>query len=337
MKFIAAFLLVMVTGASAQAQRIVAYGDSITNGLGISPATQMYRNQIGGVLNLPVVNRAVDGDMAGDVSTDTLTFQPLASDKVFMMIGTNDERIYGTSPALRAISMEAIRDAAVIATAPVRTVASAMTLGGTWTATPGFFGSYTDNAGSTASASICGSTIWFSYVATAWSMGHGVATVTIDGTLVDTVHGDAGGIALATQNHPSTPWFPATKRYGGLSSGCHTVQITTTVTGQRFYVEWLAGSAQPAGAPLYLSNVIRMNAAGYATYGGSDANIASYNSDIAALAAELVGDGRNVTLIDNWSAINPATDMQSDGIHLSAYGNVKVTINNCNQGGLGCL
>lgn len=311
-------------GGYAHAQRLITAGDSTVFGLGLT-APQMFANRLAGDLHLPLVNRAVNGNQVGDLSMDSLVFQPLATDTEVIQV-VNDQRIYGINAALQEVAVEALRDVIVKATAPVRVLPQAMMLTGTWAVTGApFWGEYTDGISTATAPSVCGSTVWVSYVATQWVNGHSQATVMIDGALVDTIHSDAGGAALETQNnvagHTSTMWFPATKAYTGLSSGCHTVQLSTIISGQRFYSEGITGSAQQPGARVYLNKIPPIGAACTPAPCGTPANLASYNASWAALVAEMTAAGRLVVLVD--AGLSLATDYQTDQLHPNAGGNVK--------------
>lgn len=312
-------IVLLVIGAGRAQAEGFSYGDSNTAGtIGISPSDR-YVNKLATLLGVPIVNRGVNGSMAGELSTAALTLALGAGDFVTGAVGINDQRIYGTGVARRAAFVDMMRSfcLAVVAPQRVRAVDAAMTKSGPWTATPGYLGAYVDGVAS-ASVQVSGSTVWVGYIVSDWSGAHSRATVKIDGAFVGEIVTDAGGVGISTQN--GLLWAPAAKAYALPTGGPHTVEITTTVPGQRFYLEFVAGSDQPSPTPLYLSNIPRMSAAGYAALGGSDQNVADYNAAIASLVNELQLALRSVTLVESWSVINPLTDLQPDGIHENAGG-----------------
>lgn len=304
--------------------RLVCYGDSITTGGGLT-AQQMYANQLGTALGIAVVNRAVSGSMMADQAMDIYAFKPLATDIVTIMLGTNDQRFYGVNAARQAADIEILRNIVVMAGTSAQSLGTSWTKSSGWTNTPdGYFGIFSDSAGDVASVTVSGSTVWVGYIVDDLSIGHSRAIVKIDGVQVDEIISDASGAGVTS--YLNRQWAPAARRYSGLSSGSHTVEVTTQVAGNRFWLEYAAGSANSAGAKVAVSNIIPITASaqGAIGAGGSDANIASYNSAIATLVSQAVTDGLNVALIDNHAALTLATDYQLDVVHPNASGNVKV-------------
>lgn len=313
----------------AHAQRLVTYGDSITAGQGLTSA-QMYANELGATSGLPVVNRAVSGSMMADQAMDIYKFQPAPTDTVTVMLGTNDQRWYGISAARRSVAIEFLRSIIVAAAAPVKTPGTAWTYSSGWAPTGfGYFGirtSLSSVVGETATTTVCGPIIWLTYIASDISNANSnsAATVSIDGSVVDTIATNESGIAIVT--YLGQQWAPATRRYA-TTTGIHTVKVTTTTGGQYFWLEQASGSCQAPASKVYVSNIIPISASGQTAIsspGGTDANIANYNNSIASLVSEVAADGLSVSLVNNNSMLILPTDYQADGIHPNAGGDVKV-------------
>jgi hypothetical protein len=75
---------------------------------------------------------------------------------------------------------------------------------------------------------------------------------------------------------------------------------------------------QTAFPRVFVGNIIRqadVSGSGYSKWGGSDANVASYNADVAQIVSDFRSDGLGVTLVDVHSALNNTTDLSPDGLH----------------------
>lgn len=295
----------------------IPYGNSIANGHGVT-AAQAYRSMVGASLGLPVVNRSADGAMAADQALLLWTVPTDPADLHTVMLGTNDQSIYGTDPARRAAFIAFLMACVVGRAAPSHVNGRSMTLAGAgWgnTTAPGnAIGVVSSQAGATATAAVTGTAVYVQTIIQ--NPGSPSANVVIDGVVAGAI-GFNGAAIGNTQN--GAAYAPAMVRFGGLSSGPHMVQIVITSTnGHNFYVDAIIGSDQLTKPKVCVSNIPREGASF-----GTDANVAAYNAAIAAMVSQLSGDGLAVFLVDSCAAIDPAADLL-DGIHPNAGGHAKI-------------
>ena len=301
-------------------------GDSITVGYGVT-AAQRYATLLANNLGRPMVNRAKNGDMAADQGQKAIAVKRPLGDIATLMVGVNDQRIYQASVVKRGYYIAYLRRLILDATATVRKTgrSTAIAKSGTWSNTVvNNFGVTTTQKGAKATATVSGTAVYIGTIIQNHAVAKGVAQVRIDGVLKGTITSDGTGDGgMTTANGLS--YGPAAFRFGGLSSGNHKVELTvTSANGQNFRLDYIAGNANQTGVKTFVSNVIRMNAYGYKKYGGSDSSVSAFNTDIATLMSALAGDGLQAYLVNNWSQINPATHLLTDGIHPNAAGHVRL-------------
>ncbi|PDT39803.1 hypothetical protein CO656_19250 [Sinorhizobium sp. FG01] len=299
-------------------------GDSITVGHGVTTA-QRYATLLSTNLGRPMVNRAKNGDMSADQGQKAISVKRASGDIATIMVGVNDQRIYQASSIKRGYYIAFLRRLILDATATVRKTGRSTSIAktGTWSNTVvNTFGVTTTQNGAKATAWVSGTAVYIGTIIQNHPAAKGVAQVRIDGVLKGTVTCDGTGDGgMTTAN--GLPYGPAAFRFGGLSSGNHKVELTvTSANGQNFRLDYIAGNTNQTGVKTFVSNVIRMNAYGYKKYGGSDSSVSAFNTDIATMISQLSGDGLQAYLVNNWSAINPATHLLTDGIHPNRAGHV---------------
>lgn len=299
-------------------ESLIAFGDSITTGYQVP---QSFAEKLASHLGRSLNNRAVLNAMAGDQSYNSYSYAFQPDDLVAIMVGTNDQRVYQTSSAKLGYYKACLTNLIVKAAAPARKNARTdMTLTGSWANTQvNSIGKSTTQQGAKAVATIEGTVAYIGVVLHDHAQAKGKASVKIDGVDVGEIDATATGLSTAIgMGYP-----PGVFRFGGLGDGPHTVEITVTTSGQYFYLDFIAGNAQSVKPTVLVSNVIRMKSNGYASYGGSDANVETYNQAVAEIVSTLAADGLDVRLVDLWSATDPAADISGDGIHPNAAWHTK--------------
>lgn len=283
-----------------------AIGDSITDQTAATDSAHCWRSLLSASLGVSILNYGHSGDMVPDRAAITYGFTGTSDeDKYFFALGVNDERIYGVDATKLGYYRRGLQCLVAWAALKDKTLAKgASGFTGTWedTAVYGIGrNSYTLN--STWTRSVCGTVVYLGMIQQ--DSAPGAFTVQIDGGTPVSFTTQTTG--LATLN--GLTYGPMLLRFPGLSSGSHTVVVkvtSATSSASRVYCDWIAGNAQTIFPKVYVSNVLRAQAY---TAGGSDANVAAYNVEVAGLVAELVADGLAVRLVDVCSALDPATDM----------------------------
>jgi lysophospholipase L1-like esterase len=298
-----------------------AFGDSITVGYGVA---QSYAATLAANLSTPLVNRAVNGAQAGDQAFAAYSFAPNAADVHIVQAGTNDQWRYGADATKLGYFAAALRSLIVTCTAPSKVTARSggMTFSGSWDNTiVNQIGKNTTGIGNKATAMVSGTAVYVQVILQDHPHAWAKASVKIDGVTVGMIDAMCAGVLT----HNGLGYPPGMFRFAGLSDGPHTVEVEVTTSGKYFYVDWIAGSAQSAKPAVYVGNVPRMSAAAYAGLGGSDANVAAYNAAIAAIVAELAGDGLNVHGVDTYAVVSPSSDLLPDGVHPNVGGHLKIS------------
>lgn len=293
---------------------IHAFGDSVTYGNAASPLSNGYVPLLSTAMGISINNHGIAGDMVPDAMPKVYGVTPAAGDKFTMMFGINDERIYGVDSTRQSYFRRGEQCiAAYLATGTKEFARTSGTFAGTWGNTPvNGIGKSSNTNGSTASFTVTGTTVYIGMLQQDGAPG--TFNVLIDGIPFETgATTQTVGLSTTYSGHPGVTYGAMLKRYPGLSSGSHTVEIvvTSATGGANFvYIDWVAGNGGQAFLPgVYVGNVLR--AVAY-TAGGSDANVAAYNVEVAGLVSELAADGLNVFLINVSSALNQTTDMDPD-------------------------
>jgi lysophospholipase L1-like esterase len=305
---------------------LVAFGDSITQGYNsTNHLTTAYVPLIGAAANLTVINNGFSGDMIGD-QADSILATTVNSGYIYTYaLGTNDERIYSTSTNklqdfksahLSTVAYLAIEDARKI-----KGISGSVTYTGTWATDAYLIGKFATTNGSTATFSVRGRTVLIGYWKYYGSYT-GSMSVTVDGVNKGSYSITPTAGEDITTGH-GRAYIPALFIVSGLSDGNHTVVLTATV-GDFIPFDWAAGvDYDLLGPKVYVANIAHMTSAGYGTYGGSDDNINTYNRVIRNNVAYLASMGLNVALVDVCNVTNPATDLDTDGLHPTDAGHAK--------------
>lgn len=305
---------------------IKAFGDSNTVGYGLASTSFNYINREAEIVKIPFVNNAVNSACTWDQAVQVYNTNLAVNEASQIMIGTNDSRRYGTVAndldTFKRCHASLVAWLAIPELGKVRATNALITYTGNWgdsAAYPGLTLKGSPAIGTVASFTFTGTTLYFSTARTNTTGTRASATVRIDGVVVGTV--TTQGFSSNTIN--GAYYGPALYRFGGLSAGQHTVTITTVTADAQnlFFVEWFA-VPDPANfsRPVNVLNVARQTAAG----GGVDATTTAYNTAISDNVAMLVADGYRINLADVFSTINPATDLQADGLHFNLQGHTKV-------------
>ncbi len=295
------------------------YGDSVSVGVGATSGNG-YVPLLQTALGVTLTNYAVSGAMAAD---QAVVAKSGVGDKFVINIGTNDSHRYGTDTTKREYFKQSLRALIALSAMPARINGRAGALSGTWSddAYSVNVGTWSMTANDTATFTVSGTAV---YVGMKYYAGaYGAADILVDGVVKASITTPNPGFTTGNNSYPYDQ--DGTLRFGGLSPGSHTVQIKIKAGSGSpavVYLQWVAGSDQLAKPSVYVSKIHRWNATGYASVPNSDANIADYNAMIAAIVAEFQADGLNVTLVD--PALDPSTDLSSDGIHPNNAGHLKI-------------
>jgi len=324
-------LALCVSGVSAQT--ISAFGDSQTEATYYSNSALRWRSILAASLGQTVTSHASGGHQTGDQLPAVIAkATPGANDKSLFFLGTNHQKL-GVNSTLQGYFIDSLR-ALILqrALAVKQPAATHGTEAGSWTSVGLVFPSFgkaSTATGSTKTFTLSGTTVYLSILVIDTAGDTGTYEVRIDGGSWQSFNAVAAGITSPN----GYPYNERAHRFAGLSSGSHTIEVKQT-GGTKLYVQWAGGNDQSIKPPVYVGNLVRMSAAGYATFGSSTANVQSYNTDLAAMVAELVADGLNVTLVDLYNALNDTTDLtmvgncsgscQPDGLHISDSGQAKV-------------
>lgn len=289
------------------------FGDSISLGYGVYGAS--FPSLLADGLGASLLNRAVSGAMVPDQAAYVYGSNLAPTDVATLMLGTNDERIYGESELKCGLFQSGLAAlAAFIAASPIKAI-NAGTYAGAWGDTYAYgVGKNSYVQGSRCTFSVSGTTVLIGYIRQA--SNHGQFSVKIDGVLVGVYSNNGDGITSAA----GVSYGPALLRFPGLADGVHTVEIevvSATSASNRVYVDWWAGNK--VGTPVKIANT--PYALAYSS-GGTRANVDAYNEAIAQVVSDLASDGLSVELIDVNSALGSA-DM-SDDYHPNAEGHKKM-------------
>lgn len=324
-KLIASLFLFLAFAAGAQS--ISAFGDSQTEATYTASANR-WRTILATSLGQTITSYVHGGDQVGDQLPFVIARPaPSATDTSIIFLGTNHQK-QGVNATKQGYFKDGERSLilqrALATKQPAASVAGEV---GTWAGTGLWpsFGRASTAVGSTKTFTVSGSTVYLGMLIVDTAGGAGTYEVKIDGGTAQSFNSSASG--LTSPN--GYPYSERAHRWAGLSSGSHTIEVKMTGASS-LYVQWAGGNSQTVKPKVYVANIPRMSSStapgmGYAAWGGSTPNVQSYNTDIAAVVAELISDGLDVTLVDIYNAVNDTTDLHTaDGLHLSDAGHVKV-------------
>lgn len=294
-----------------------------------------------------VTNLGVDNDQAADMSDDVLPLFPFGRMVYTIMIGSNDQRLYLTDADKLQVYKDALRAHIVylstpyaFKTLPTNTTGSYKVTesGAGWAATAAWtgveYGRSTSTTNDSSTFTAYGTTVYVTtitqYNAAAYTETY---SITIDGVSQGTFNTAPGNnVNITTANGKA--YAERCHRFSGLAAGAHTVVVTDTggASGS-VYLEWAAGNHTQTGPyastfrPRVIVGQVTRQSVAY-PFGGSDANVDTYNAAIQTLVAELQSDGLNVVLVNTTDAVNQDTtatgDMNADGIHYRNLGHEKL-------------
>ncbi|MEM9221918.1 MAG: hypothetical protein AAGB11_05895 [Pseudomonadota bacterium] len=311
------------------------FGDSIAAGEGASAPERAWTAVLDRRARWPVPAEvyAANNHMAFDIAPSVYGQTIGRGDVATMMLGVNDERIWGekyaglfqnTIGALAAwLAMEAG------AKVPALT-ADAVTYGGSWSQSEAYgLGKYSCDEGAWASFRFSGDVVYLGM--TRQRSTGGECAFTVDGKSVY-----AGWRTIISA--PETPkgkvgHGPSLVRLAGFGPGEHEAKITvTSAAGEKggVFFDWYA---TPKGGPkVFLAAPSRKAQAGYETYGGSDYSTIRYANAIDDICRTLSQDGLNVYPVRIDRLINPLTDLRPtrqgrhavtpDGVHPDDVGHL---------------
>jgi hypothetical protein len=323
--YVAALLIGLNASASATDR---SFGDSLTNTDGQPVAC--YVSKLNSELETTFNNFAVPGSMVGDQTPVVLGIHVAAGDRSTIMLGANDERHYGVDSMKQSYYRDGLRNLiGWLALAGKQTARSVDSETGPWSNTRiQGIGRVTSTIGASKTFTVSGTTVYAAVTLadSAGSAGNNATySISIDGVLQGNYASSAPG--MISIGAP-TPYAYADRlhRFAGLPAGNHTITVTQTGAGN-LAVEWAAGNAQTAFPQVFVGNIIRQadaSGSGYSMWGGSDANVASYNADVARIVSDFRNDGLAVTLVDVHSALNNTADLSRDGLHPVQSGQDKI-------------
>lgn len=325
-----------------------ALGDSNTKGTS-GPDTGYHWVNVVSTLGGPLTatNLGVDNDQAADLSDDVLPLFPMGRSVYTIMIGSNDQRLYLTDADKLQVYKDALRAHIVylstpyaFKTLPTNTTGNyKVTEGGAgwasadaWTGVE--YGRYTSTTNDSQTFTAYGTTVYVTTI-TQYSAAALTETysISIDGVSQGSFNVAPGNNANITTANGKT-YAERCHRFSGLAAGAHTVVLTDTGGASgNVYLEWAAGNHTQYGPYAYamrprviVGQVTRQSVA--YPFGGSDANVNTYNAAIQTLVAELQADGLNVVLVNTTDAVDQDTsasgDMNADGIHYKNEGHEKL-------------
>lgn len=298
-----------------------AWGDSLTVGVNASPiGTNSYIHLLETYLGTSITNHAVSASQAGNQGTVIEGFATSGTDTHLIMVGSNDFRKYIADTTKRSFFERAWMQVVTNLALPSKAVrGSGLTFTGTWT-NGGSGWNRTTASGAKVSATVSGSTIFIGSTIQNSGTPNGTANIKVDGTVVGTI--SSNGVGCMT--FLGVDYFPTGYRISGLGSGPHVVEIECTSSGQYLYVDWIAGIDQPSRPKLFVATLPQMSSARYTTDGTSDALLQSYNTFISGSVTALQTDGLDITLVDGYNAVDPATGLDPDGIHFNNTGHAQM-------------
>ena len=293
-------------------------GDSIGSGSGVINKNQVYASLFATSLGKTInSNVAVAGSQMTGFMAQAFAITPSATIGTIAIPGANEIAESVSQSLFIPQYIAAVMDFAVwLGLQPAQVVTTAgMAFSGTWVNFGNYEGlnmRFSHVIGSTATATVSGTVVYVGNFASLSSDFTCSYTVTIDGNVVDTV---SGFNTYLTQ-------YPVCKRYAGLSSGSHTVVITSTSSTNVAPIQFIAGNGGASGTtPLVvLGTTIPYNVT------SNNTTIASMNSQLTTMLGLLQGDGLNITLVDTNSVMSLTATMPdpyaSDNFHPNAVGNL---------------
>lgn len=301
------------------------FGDSIVKGEAVTnPFPALVATDQGWTQTNRGINSAETHDAAKPLYATAIG----DTENVIVACGINNMRVSAGAAAKLKYFQEShaalVAFAAIPDSKKLMATDAAITYTGTWasndTYANGVDNKYSITQGDAASFTVSGSVIYIGLTMVETKTGQ--AKVTVDGVDKGTYSCAAPGITTTL----GQAFGPKLVRIVLPQGGRHDVTLTiTSATGanNNVFVDWVAGNEDAAGSKVYVGNITYMNAAGYVTYGGSEAYTDTYNLAIYENCALLANDGLYVHVVDVNSVIDPLTDL-ADNIHPTQAGYNKI-------------
>lgn len=288
------------------------FGDSISFGYGASSTSKSYPQLLATSLSTNLVNSAVSGSLVSDQAPFVYANVMGSSDVATLMLGTNDERIYGSNNTLKEFFINGLTALSVfLTTSPVKAIGAGVKVGN-WEPTYVYgIGVNSQTAGDTISFTVTGDTGYIGYIRQI--NNYGQFSVKVDGVDKGTYSCNASGITTPQ----GVTYGPATVILNDLGEGSHQVEVTVVSTSGRVYIDWWASAVSVN--KLIVGNV--PYALNYNS-GGSDLNVDAYNQEIDTMVSYLKSKSLDVELANVNSVLTPS-DMY-DNYHPNDAGHQKM-------------
>jgi len=283
-----------------------AFGDSITAGDILIDYFGLVRTATGWT----GVNHGIGGSTAYRQGVQIYALSVGQSTLSSSFIGTNDTSFLTTTA--RETAWRRILEAEYIwLLTPTKSLGQALSVTGTWANSDinPSFGIKSATNGSTATASVSGSTVYVGF----WATLNNAASVNVT---IDSV--DKGQFTPATlyTDSQSLSTAPFAIRISGLSSGTHTVVVTlTAANASTLYLDYITSNGNQltgAGPVLYVLTP-------YLTASETIAQRNTVVSNIQIAVSEISSDGLGIQLVNVTDACE-ANCHNGDGIHPDAAG-----------------
>jgi hypothetical protein len=306
-----AFLFFFVTPDKAQSMNI--FGDSIAQGSGVTLNSQKWNYISAGSRGYGLNIQAVAGATTYGQGPVVYSHTTIASDVSAYMLGTNETGSV-TGSAQQAVYTNIIQAEYLWLLIPnaTKSFGQSLTTTGTWansTVNPSFGIQSTTN-GSTATASVFGSTVYIGFWATLNNAA--VVNVTVDGN----AEGPYTPATIWTSSDNSLTTAPYAVRIPNLTDTLHTVVVTlTTANSSTLFLDYIAGNGgfvSASGPVLFASNCQE-------TATNTYAQIYLIGSVDATVAANLAADKLAIYFVDT-AAWCLAACHNADGTHPDAPG-----------------
>jgi hypothetical protein len=291
-----------------------AFGDSIPTGAGASSSASGFIGLLNTALGVAFDNAAVSTAMAIDQTAALFQRNTVSGDKSIIMFGTNDQAKYDADITKRGWFIDAIRSYALWlgAECKLANAANGVTFAGSWSNgfALGIYGA--TSAGSTATFTSNGDKV---AIGTLRQYNNtSTFTVKVDG-VVKGNYSTGGDVRTLL----GSAWGTSSILLTGLGSGSHTVEISATSANASnpVYFHWTSNVTLKAR--VLINNI--PHAVNY-TYGGSAANVDSYNAALNTLGMQLQALGLDVKVVDICSILTNA-DM-ADNVHPNDSGHLKI-------------
>jgi lysophospholipase L1-like esterase len=333
------------TPLTPQATQVQNYGDSITCAYIAQPVLDQTPNSLGtfvvskygyapllnAYLGETWINLCRPGDQAADMARDWLYLNAVpaagASQLYTVMIGTNDADFCGGTQGCLSNWALSLRASLAWLGLPAadKVLGKDAALGTDWVEDLGFGAATTkpnDTITFTVNQAVANRSLFVAYrVFDAGTLTPGSATLSVDGTVVDTLNTQVNtGHPILTAHNVSDTVFLETVPLGAV--GMHTVQLKTSATGGFFSVMWAGASTQnyatvPGSPRILIAQIIN------SIDPTVDANITTYDAQLPQILSSFTAEGLYITTAPTHNLLNPSTDY-ADTIHPNGQGHAKL-------------